>query len=394
MKILYVAPEYPSAGRNAAQVRANSLLPRLAEGVDLRVLAFPPPEGEVNGDTVAQTTKVDRVNPGKLDLFRGTYSRTPRAFLRYGAFQARHSFASMLEDFRPDVVHFDSIATLALFDLACSAASKPRIVAQTHDSVSELYRRMMDGAPLLRRMITGPEQRKYARIEREELSLCDSVIVDSPEDADFLRGQTGGRRVDLIPIGVDANRFSPKGEKAKLGSRAIIFSGSMASEQSADAADFLVNRIMPRVWQRFPDAHVHLVGGNPTPRVSALVQKRVTVTGFVEDLPAYLRAASVYACPLRLGSGMRTRVIEALACGSRIVASSFAVRGIALPEEGEAPWLVGDDEFAMAQGIERVLDGSEPSLSMRAAQHAAGQYSWAAVAGQLITVYRSLLELD
>ena len=45
MKVLYIAPEYPSAGRTAAQVRANALLPQLAQRTDLQILAYPPPDG-------------------------------------------------------------------------------------------------------------------------------------------------------------------------------------------------------------------------------------------------------------------------------------------------------------------------------------------------------------
>lgn len=391
MKVLYIAPEYPSAGKNAAQVRANALIPRLKDRLDLRVFSFPPHEAEEAPMPDAITTQVARARPGTLALLRASTSRSPRAFVRYGTPQAREALRQLLEGFQPDVVHFDSIGTLALLDIVLAARCRPRIVAHTHDAVSQLYARLGADSSPIQRILTRREQRKYARFEREVLPRCDTVIVDSPEDAAFLSRQTGGSRVDLVPIGADISRFAPTGNRADLAANSIVFSGSMASEQSGDAADFLVNQIMPVVWKRFPDAHAYIVGGNPTARVLALAGERVTVTGFVDELTDYLRAASVYACPLRLGSGMRTRVIEALACGTRIVATSFAMRGVAVPEHGTRPWIEGEDAESLAEGILQLLDGEQPELGRQAAAHASDNYSWDAVTGEIVSVYEGIL---
>lgn len=391
MKLLYIAPEYPSVGKNAAQVRANALIPRLQDRLDLRVFSFPPHELEEAPAPDAITTQVERARPSKLDLLQASASKNPRAFVRYGTPQGREALRQLLESFQADVVHFDSIGTLALLDVAQAAPCKPRIVAHTHDSVSQLYARLRADSSSIQQVLTRREQRKYARFEREVLPLCDTVIVDSPEDAAFLSRQTGGSRVDLVPIGVDTSRFVPAGERADLASSSIVFSGSMASEQSGDAAIFLVTQIMPLVWDRFPDAHAYLVGGNPTARVSALAGERVTVTGFVDELTDYLRAASVYACPLRLGSGMRTRVIEALACGTRTVATSFAMRGVAVPENGSRPWIEGEDAASLANAIMQLLGGERPELGEQAARHAADNYSWDAVTGQIVSIYEDIL---
>ena len=394
MKLLYIAPEYPSAGKNAAQVRANALVPRLREKLDLRVFSFPPHEIDEAPKPDAITTQAERARPGKVDLLGASASRNPRAFVRYDTPKARELLRQLIESYQPDVVHFDSIGTLALLDLVEAATCRPRIVAHTHDSVSQLYARLGANSSFLQRLLTRREQRKYARFEREVLPRCDTVIVDSPEDAAFLSRQTGGNRVDLVPLGVDIGRFSPKGRRADLAPRSIVFSGSMASDQSGDAANFLVNQIMPLVWDRFPDAHVYIVGGNPTARVSALAADRVTVTGFVDELTNYLRAASVYACPLRLGSGMRTRVIEALACGTRTVATSFAMRGVAVPEKGSRPWIEAEDAATLAAGILRLLDGERPDLGEQAARHAADNYSWDAVTDEIISIYEDIKRND
>lgn len=391
MKILYIAPEYPSPGENAAQVRANALLPRLAEQVDLRILAYPPHDVEVETSSDPALTPVGRGVAARGALLRATFSSRPRSFLRYDTAEARAAFAALLESFQPDVVHFDSVGTLALMGELARMPRPPKLVAHTHDAVSQLYARLAQSGPPLTRALARSEHRKFLRLEREELARCDAVIVDSPEDAAFLRAQTGGARVNLVPIGVDLTRFSPDGPRADLTHPAIVFSGSMASEQSADAAQFLVGKIMPRLWQHYPDAHVYLVGSNPVSVVSALEGDRVHITGFVDDLTRYLRAADVYVCPLRLGSGMRTRVIEALACGARAVSTSFGVRGLAQDEGGDLPWLTADTADAMATAMAELLGGARPDLGEHAAAYAVGNYSWDGVAAQIVEIYEGLL---
>ena len=391
MKVLYIAPEYPSAGRTAAQVRANALLPQLAQRTDLQILAYPPPDG-LSGRLLDDcTTSVERAAPGKLALLCATMSSSPRAFLRYNTRNARAELARVLQDFSPDVVHFDSIGTLALLDDVLAVADRPKIIAHTHDAVSRLYDRLAGSAPLGRGILTRKEQRKLAALERNLLPQTDSVIVDSEEDAAFLKSQAPGARVDLVPLGVDLNRFEPNGELADLGPKAVVFSGSMGSEQSADAAAFLAQKVMPRVWAEHPDAHLFIVGGNPTEQVKSLEADKVTVTGFVDDLTASLRAANVYACPLRLGSGMRTRVVEALACGADMVATSFAVRGLHDAESPDAPFYLADDEQTFAERIMAILDGRLPRRGESAVKYAAERYSWAAVADQICAIYDEIV---
>jgi glycosyltransferase involved in cell wall biosynthesis len=87
---------------------------------------------------------------------------------------------------------------------------------------------------------------------------------------------------------------------------------------------------------------------------------------------------------------MRTRVIEALACGARTVSTSFGVRGLTEELGRAAPWRIGDKADSMAAEISDLLDGADPHLADRAIGYAARQYSWDGVAGQIAGIYRQL----
>jgi glycosyltransferase involved in cell wall biosynthesis len=334
---------------------------------------------------------VARAKAGPLSLAAATLSSRPRAFLRYDTAEAREELHRLLVDFRPDIVHFDSIGTMALLEVVLASPNRPRIVAHTHDAVSQLYKTHLQEGSALQRALSWVEYCKYSSYEQRDLRQADVIIVDSEEDAEHLSGATGGRCVVTLPLGVNLQTFCKDGNKVKLEKPALVFSGSMIVQQSADAAIFLVKEVMPRVWEQHPGCHLYLVGNRPLPVVQALASDRVHVTGFVEDLAAYLRAASVYVCPLRIGSGMRTRVVEALACGAPTVATLTALRGLAEPINSVGkPWVVAESAEEFAKEVDSILSGRNPDLSWRASSYAQQNYSWDVVARSLLEIYARL----
>ena len=187
MKVLYVAPEYPNRGLNAAQIRANAVLKRLQDQVQLRVLAYPP-HGELLEPTRhPDVCQVARRHMTSAQMLLGTFSMSPRAMRRFDTNSARNAFRDELRSFAPDIVHFDTIAVLGLLDVALTSTPRPRIVAQTHDAVSRLYGTQVRTGSWSGRLNRLWEQTKIRDFEKKRLSLADLVLVDSQEDATYLR---------------------------------------------------------------------------------------------------------------------------------------------------------------------------------------------------------------
>ena len=189
--------------------------------------------------------------------------------------------------------------------------------------------------------------------------------------------------------------YSPGGERPEHLAPAIVFSGSMDSLQSIDASLQLIRRIMPIVWRSRPDAQLHLVGSNPPAELEELASQdsRIVLTGFVDDLAAYLRSADVYVCPLAMGSGMRTRLVEALATGCAAVASENACRGLDRPAGG-SPWRQAEtpEEFAEITLALLADPASAEELGARAARYAGERYSWSATIDALLAEYAAIVE--
>jgi glycosyltransferase involved in cell wall biosynthesis len=122
----------------------------------------------------------------------------------------------------------------------------------------------------------------------------------------------------------------------------------MAWPPNVVAARYLVNEIMPLVWKTIPEAKCLLVGRNPTEEVSVLASEKVTVTGTVPSVREYYERASVIVVPVQDVSGVKIKLIEAMAVGKAVVTTSAGATGIKVEDGTQVLVANNAEEFARA----------------------------------------------
>ncbi|WPB57803.1 glycosyltransferase [Xylophilus sp. GOD-11R] len=134
----------------------------------------------------------------------------------------------------------------------------------------------------------------------------------------------------------------------------LLFVAGFGHPPNVDAALWLVREIFPRVLAEIPDAHLILVGSNPSEAVMALAGPSVTVTGHVSDadLLTYYRTSGVAVVPLRFGAGVKGKVLEALHHGLPLVTTSVGTQGL----EGLDQLIpVAEDPASLAAGVVQLM---------------------------------------
>ena len=144
----------------------------------------------------------------------------------------------------------------------------------------------------------------------------------------------------------------------------------------------------------FGSVKVKLVGSSPSPDVLALAERSgplVTVTGHVLDMQPYLGAATLAVAPMAYGAGIQNKVLEAMACGTPVVASPQAVA--ALPESVQPALLIAADAASSAAAILRLLrdPALQASLGQRGRAYVSTYFDWSTVTAELETIYDGLL---
>lgn len=388
MRILFVAPYIPSLVR----VRPYNLIRALAAaGHSLHLVLLRPPEDrDVPIEPLrAAAEAVDcfplarlrtLVNaalalPGRLPL-QAAYSRHPAAARRVRQLAATGRF---------EVLHVEHLRGAVLAEgvpgLPC--------VFDSVDSITYLFEQARHHAPYLgQRLLAALDLARTREYEEQIPFRFAHTLVTSPVDRqafERLAGSAAGSRISVLPNGVDLAYFQPTaaGEPAT-----ILFSGKLSYHANAAAALFLARDIMPRVWEKHPEARLILAGKDPSAGLRALAaDPRITLTGDVPDLRPYFARATLAAAPLLYGAGVQNKVLEAMACGLPVVVTPLVLA--ALQAEPGRDLLTGADTAELAGHVISIIE--QPAL--RQALAAAGRryveahHDWAAIARDLTAVY-------
>jgi glycosyltransferase involved in cell wall biosynthesis len=235
------------------------------------------------------------------------------------------------------------------------------------------------------------ERRRRMKEERDAAREADLVLVVSAQDRDGLAAIVPAAAAAIVPNGVDLERFheSP-GAADGPGHAEAIFVGKMDYGPNADGADWLIREVWPVVRDRHPHARLRIVGANPPARLRARHGRDgVEITGEVPETRPYLAAADVALVPLRRGGGTRLKVIEALAAGRPVVATSVGVAGLELPVDIVPPT---DDAADFAARVVALLEapGEREGVAERGRQSVEARYGWAAIGASLADVLRRI----
>jgi glycosyltransferase involved in cell wall biosynthesis len=151
---------------------------------------------------------------------------------------------------------------------------------------------------------------------------------------------------------------------------------------------------MPRVRASHPALKLYLIGYDPTSAVLALNDgDRVVVTGTVADVVPYLRRCALGVYPLRLGSGMPNKVLDALACGLPCIVSPTALAGIEHAKDGEH-LRVATDAASWVDAITTLLADApgRAALAHRGQAMVHASYTWEANVARLLETWRAAVD--
>jgi glycosyltransferase involved in cell wall biosynthesis len=238
----------------------------------------------------------------------------------------------------------------------------PASVLVMHDVRALVYeRRAAAAGSLIERWACRREARRYRRFERTYCRRFDLVVTVSPADEAWVRAHYRPRRLITVPLPVDRSYFAPM-PGIRVRPERIVFTGMMAHPPNVDAAGFFAREVLPRVQMKRPEAEFWIVGRDATSSVASLAMlPGVVVTGFVPDIRPYIAQASVVVVPLRFGSGMRNKILEAWAMEKCVVSTRVGAEG--LDCEDGANIVLADDAQTLA---DRVVDAmSNPALRDR-----------------------------
>jgi glycosyltransferase involved in cell wall biosynthesis len=316
------------------------------------------------------------------------------------ATRVRRALDDLLAELRPDLVVYDTIR-MGQYVPRSQAPGGGRRIIYLDDLFSVRYQRILEAQRdheeltfsalgEFRQVLPGParrvadnarvqrgllqvERRLVARREATILRDFDAALLVSPTETARLRALTGSDRVHTLPPVLDAE----PPPRRYAGPPVYLLLGLLSLPHNHDAVLTFLRTAMPELLRRQPDAQVQVVGRGATPEIeeaAAPYGENVVVRGYVPDLDGLMARCCALLVPLRFGSGIKIKVLEALAHGVPVLATPVGAEGI---EAGEHRGILVEPELArFPEHMSRLTDSAwNAELSARAQRHHRSTYA-------------------
>lgn len=276
--------------------------------------------------------------------------------------------------------------------------SRPPVVWDSVDCISDLFRHAAAQGRTPR--VRWAARLELPRTERYETTVVQQfprVLATSEADRQGLLRLVGrtrdegivrrlSERIVVVPNGVDLDHFAPT--RAVREPATLVMSGKMSYHANVAAVVRFAEDVLPRIRAVRPDVRLVVVGKDPAPDVVRLgAQPGIEVTGTVPDIRPYLQRATVAVAPIQYGVGIQNKVLEAMACGTAVVATPTAVEALGATPGRELAVASGPE--ATAAAVLELLGGptAREAMGRAARQYVETHHAWRAIAARLVRVY-------
>ena len=218
-----------------------------------------------------------------------------------------------------------------------------------------------------------------------------SFFVSEQEAALFKKlAPKVSEKVTHINNGVDTDYFSPEQTFASpypAHEDVIVFTGAMDYWANVDAVKWFAEDVFSGIIQKYPAVKFYIVGSRPAKEVEVLANNTIVVTGAVDDVRPYLAHAILAVAPLRIARGIQNKVLEAMAMGKYVIATSAAMEGIPYNEALDVS--VGDEVDVVIKQLEELFQkDAETLVSNNNRNFVKAMFSWEQNGNQLLNLLK------
>jgi glycosyltransferase involved in cell wall biosynthesis len=395
MRILLLTPRVPWPAVDGGRVAMSRLAESLARvGAEVEILSLNPRKHRVASPESApvpihaidlDTSRI--LGPGLTAFFHGT----PYVVERFHSNPFREALRAALQRFAPDIVQIESPFLLP-YAASVRAEGGARVVLRSLNVEFRIWESLArNESHLFRRLALRHAATALREYETKHLGLPDAIVPISAGDREDFRRLGCTRPMHVAPCGVTLSdvREDVPGEEPEPGR--VGFIGSLDFRPNQKAVRWIIDELWPRVLARMPTARLS-IGGSSPPRWlrERRWEESIDFHSDIDDAEQFLRPMSAVIAPLFAGGGMRIKVLEAMAMGRAVVATTIGAGGIEV-EHGRNI-VIADDAPSFADGVVRLLVEPETAARIGRAARAtvAARYDSDTIARDLLEFYASL----
>lgn len=378
MNILFLSRWFPYPMNNGSKIRIYNLLRGLSQHHEVTLLSFADQPGvsPEAPEIRAVCSKVGIVpwrefDPGTARARLGTFSLKPRSVVDTFSPEMAGAITRTLTEERYDLVIASQLqmATYYPYFQDVPAVFEELEIGLFHDRAFSA-----DGRIRLRQALTWFKLRTYLSRLLDSFQAC--TVASAQERQLILRNFPGFRKpVEIIPNCLNMNEY--EGISAEKQPNTLIFTGPFKYHANYEAMKWFVGEVFPLILERVPDAHLVITGDHqnlPLPST-----KNITLAGYVDDVKSLIASGTVSIAPLLSGGGTRLKILEAMALGTPVVATSKGAEG--LDARSGEQLLIADSAGDFAESTVRLLReaGLRQHIAVNSQKLVREKYDWGGI---------------
>ncbi|MBR3628099.1 MAG: glycosyltransferase [Elusimicrobia bacterium] len=379
-KILIISPYFPFPARDGGKVRLYNLIKHLSKENKVYLLAYIEPSADRSCVNLAKEFCMDVFPVLREEDKRIIREDLPRSVSFFYTQAMINELKKVLDVVKPDIVQLDF---LIMTEYVKHIKNVPVFYTEHDMGLLDFNQSFHD------RDLEDSERffewKKLVQYEKKILDFFTSVIVLTERDKYLIENLNNNIKATIIPTGVDTDFYKPNEQIDN--EKNLVFVGHYKHFPNADAIVYFVKNIYPKVIQKIPNIKLYIVGSGVTKAVEDLKDNNIIITGEVEDIRKYLKKPNIFIAPVRLGGGIKGKVLEAMAMGVPVVATKEAVSGIDYSTGNFA--LISDDKNIFADNIVKIYNDESlyKTLSNNSRNIVEENYNWKKIAEKLNNFY-------
>ena len=330
MKILQICSKPPFPKRDGYALAVNHITDTLIQrGNNLKVIAISTPKHTAENipkqylkDTNFEYIFIDtslKILPAFLNLFSTSSYNTNRFYSNKFA----NRLKEILHENSFDIILLEGLFLCPYFDII-KKESDAKILLRAHNIESDIWKGLAkQSTNFFKKWYLNILQKKLFNYERKIVKKMDGIICISEKDANWMKKQNL-KEVITIPFGInsDDKTISP------IKKDTIFHIGSMDWTSNQEGIRWFVDKVFPIITKKKSGAILHLAGRSMPKSFHDLAEKNIVIDSEVKNAKAYMKKHNLMIVPLWSGSGIRIKILEAMALGKTIISTSIGASGI------------------------------------------------------------------
>jgi sugar transferase (PEP-CTERM/EpsH1 system associated) len=365
VEILFLVSRVPYPLEKGDKLRAFHHLRLLAERHSITIIALTDQPVHPDAKAILQRYCSDihiiRLSWASrfLNLFTALFTGKPFSSGYFYSNAARRTVDRIIEQVRPAHIYCQ-------LTRVCEYVLHIKDVPKTldyQDAFAKGFERRVDREPFFLRWLYRMEHTRLLRYEAFVFNHFENTTIISAQDREFIN-HPNRDQIIVVPNGVDFDYFQPRQADKDYD---LVFAGNMGYPPNIEGVLFLVNEILPYVWQALPRVKLLVAGATPTARIRALESNNVHVSGWVDDMRESYARAKIFIAPMLISIGLQNKLLEAMAMRLPCITSELANNALGGTHDRNVLVCSSPQEYASA--ILRLLEQPEEATKLSRAGH-------------------------